>query len=318
MQARDAFAKIHPLLPYTPEPNLFLDALAVLGGPAQEFPPIKFGNGAAEFTQLAKTLEHYFMLELNTHYSSLHQLAFPDLPVDPINLSLTSFDLNQTEVPEDFYMGENFMEQDKTEIEARVAVDAQNNRHPVRGISFLVKFSDLAVETDLSRLAHDLLVKGRDAQDHLGMANVSERFFQDKPSRKGISFANYQEYLNKLSAEDFIKLYAPKKHKEDSQESFKIPKEGLPFKKRNKISQAISMPFPVGGPFSGQASGIRSNDAQLVGHVVCACLMVGDIRQILHSLYPKLSRADYSTPPDGNCLYHAIIQAQNNQQFPVS
>ncbi|MGW4208928.1 hypothetical protein ACWEIJ_13150 [Lentzea sp. NPDC004789] len=59
MYARRNQQAIHPLLPYTPEPNLFVDALVVLADPS-----VKFGEGAAEFGQLGQSLNKFYAREL--------------------------------------------------------------------------------------------------------------------------------------------------------------------------------------------------------------------------------------------------------------
>ena len=59
MYARRNQQAIHPLLPYTPEPNLFFDALVPLADPS-----VKFGAGAAEFGQLGQSLNRFYAREL--------------------------------------------------------------------------------------------------------------------------------------------------------------------------------------------------------------------------------------------------------------
>jgi hypothetical protein len=50
MDTRAVLAKTSPLLPYTPEPNLFVDAIATVVDPN-----VKFGNGGAEFSHLGES-----------------------------------------------------------------------------------------------------------------------------------------------------------------------------------------------------------------------------------------------------------------------
>ena len=59
MDTRVVLAKTNPLLPYTPEPNLFVDAIAT-----KLHSDIKFGNGAAEFSHLGEKLQEAYAKEL--------------------------------------------------------------------------------------------------------------------------------------------------------------------------------------------------------------------------------------------------------------
>jgi hypothetical protein len=70
MHARRNQQGIHPLLPYTPEPNLFIDGLVPLADPA-----VRFGEGQAEFGQLGQSLNRFYAREL----AKLHTPADPAL-----------------------------------------------------------------------------------------------------------------------------------------------------------------------------------------------------------------------------------------------
>jgi hypothetical protein len=70
MHARRNQQGIHPLLPYTPEPNLFFDGLVPLADPA-----VRFGEGQAEFGQLGQSLNRFYAKEL----AKLHTPADPAL-----------------------------------------------------------------------------------------------------------------------------------------------------------------------------------------------------------------------------------------------
>jgi hypothetical protein len=59
MHARRNQQAIHPLLPYTPEPNLFVDGLVPLADPS-----VRFGEGQAEFGQLGQSLNRFYAREL--------------------------------------------------------------------------------------------------------------------------------------------------------------------------------------------------------------------------------------------------------------
>ncbi|GIM77861.1 hypothetical protein Aau02nite_78020 [Amorphoplanes auranticolor] len=65
METRDRQADIHAMLPYTPEPNLFVDALVVLGDDN-----VRFGDTGAEFPQLAEGLMRAYRNELNHDYAA--------------------------------------------------------------------------------------------------------------------------------------------------------------------------------------------------------------------------------------------------------
>ncbi|AGZ38787.1 toxin glutamine deamidase domain-containing protein [Actinoplanes friuliensis] len=137
MQTRDRQSKIHPLLPYAPEPNLFVDGLLIRGNR-----DVQFGDGAAEYGQLSTSLNRAYAEELAADYGhgTLKQ------------------------VPKEVRQGQ-------------LQVDAQNYRHPKRGQAFLVDYADSAVPTDLSRLAADVIIGKALPQSHTSMLTVSGRFF---------------------------------------------------------------------------------------------------------------------------------------------
>lgn len=59
MQTRDRQATQHPLLPYAPEPNLFIDGLLTAGNP-----DVRFGDGGAEYGKLSEALNQAFVSEV--------------------------------------------------------------------------------------------------------------------------------------------------------------------------------------------------------------------------------------------------------------
>ncbi len=65
MHARRTQSGIHPFLPYTPEPNLFIDALIPLADPK-----VRFGDGGAEFGKLGKTLNEFYAKEIASERDS--------------------------------------------------------------------------------------------------------------------------------------------------------------------------------------------------------------------------------------------------------
>ncbi|MCG1047228.1 MULTISPECIES: hypothetical protein [Mycetohabitans] len=69
MAARHAYSQLDPLLPYAPEPNLFLDATAALGtSPTGR--TLRFGEGRSEFTEMAKNVSRFAADELQTLFSA--------------------------------------------------------------------------------------------------------------------------------------------------------------------------------------------------------------------------------------------------------
>ena len=108
MRSRDRQAAVHPMLPYSPEPNLFVDGLLTLGRPE-----IRFGVAGAEFLLLAERLHQAYGEEL----AVAHGVASPaDLPTDILTTD--------------------------------VQVDSQNNRHPDRDLAFMTDFVGAAPPTD--------------------------------------------------------------------------------------------------------------------------------------------------------------------------
>ncbi|MBB4679864.1 WXG100-like domain-containing protein [Crossiella cryophila] len=66
MQTRDRQAGDHPLLPYSPEPNLYFDGTLLFSQHAT----IAFGQGGGEFSHLAEQLNLAFAAELNHYHQS--------------------------------------------------------------------------------------------------------------------------------------------------------------------------------------------------------------------------------------------------------
>ncbi|TWP52524.1 hypothetical protein FKR81_09380 [Lentzea tibetensis] len=159
MDARQRQAETHPLLPYAPEPNLFVDAVVPLVDPS-----VRFGNAGAEFTGLGKTMN----------------------------------DFNGRELV-DIHTTDNGPAADPESIRSLIETDAQNNRNPVRGPVFTADFVSGAVETDLSRLAMGLAVDGKVPQTHAALPNVMDRYFgadnpRDAKAAKGdTKFANMRD-----------------------------------------------------------------------------------------------------------------------------
>ncbi|WBC01025.1 DUF6531 domain-containing protein [Micromonospora sp. WMMA1976] len=137
MRSRDRQARVHPMLPYSPEPNLFVDGLLTLGRPE-----VRFGDAGAEFLLLAESLHQAYGEEL----AVAHGAATPaGLPADVLAVD--------------------------------VQVESQNNRHPDRDLAFMTDFVGAATPTDLSRLAADFAVGNFLPQSHAVPTNVNRQLF---------------------------------------------------------------------------------------------------------------------------------------------
>ncbi|KWT59412.1 hypothetical protein ADL21_24335 [Streptomyces albus subsp. albus] len=78
-RARVRLARIHPNLPYSPEPNLFVDAATtLLDRVGTGWHPIRFSPGTSEFNGLAESLNSFNAWELNRTLPVLDRSAFPD------------------------------------------------------------------------------------------------------------------------------------------------------------------------------------------------------------------------------------------------
>ncbi|MCZ4124709.1 putative T7SS-secreted protein [Streptomyces sp. H39-S7] len=83
MRIRDRLAGMHPQLPYSPEPNLFVDAAAVMLH-RPDAPPVRFGTGGAEFQTLSERLNQLNAWELDRNlplpaFGGLHHTQLPEI-----------------------------------------------------------------------------------------------------------------------------------------------------------------------------------------------------------------------------------------------
>jgi hypothetical protein len=184
--ARKALAAIHPLLPYAPEPNLYFDALPNLLGrgkasaPDGESFPLSFGEGAAEFTQLAMQINELNAWELYRRFAAAYDSAPKDIPVKPVHEETDrpeNLDEDTDMAPEFAPETEETLDLDQTEILSSVQAHAENNVLPVRGRAVITDFVDGSVVTDLSRLGLKQFVSGSLPQGHQGLTIVTDRFF---------------------------------------------------------------------------------------------------------------------------------------------
>ncbi|MBY8883113.1 toxin glutamine deamidase domain-containing protein [Actinacidiphila acidipaludis] len=245
MADREQQALIHPLLPYAPEPNLFVDGPATLLDTAQG-PRLRFGEGQAEFTRLAQDLNRLNAWELGRRYE-------PQLQGLPHTV-----DVPTTRVPG----ASGHLPRSQEEIVQQARGDAENGRLPERGLAFVTDYREGATVTDVSRLAHDLLTKGKLAQE--GLANHLGRYFNNdlgsnpRGAKKGLKLSDYRRTYrpgdqNTYTAEEFLRPHGP----EVGAATTELPKKKadvLGGKKVNVMTQALSA--PLDGPFSGIRAGI--------------------------------------------------------------
>ncbi|AWZ09492.1 hypothetical protein [Streptomyces sp. ICC1] len=147
MSARDRQAAIAPQLPYSPEPNLFVDGPALLLE-SNAVEPVRFGTGGGEFHELSEGL-----MELAT-WELARELGTGNTPAPG------------TPARADGY------EQDIAPLRSA----AENLVPPTRGLAFHTGFRHNATQTDLSRLLAGKLV-GALPQDHEGLPNPMNRLF---------------------------------------------------------------------------------------------------------------------------------------------
>ncbi len=209
MAHRQHYARLHPLLPYAPEPNLFLDATAVMRG-SPRGTPLLFGSGGAEFTEMGKNVNRFAADELEAHFTHAH---------DTGALSLDA-------------------------ARNQLMVHAANQRHPVRGTSFMADYANLNVETDLSRLAASAYTDARTAQSHVGLTTLVDRFYNTKDDKTGAQAT--------VARDKFSKTISSHPHISPDlmgigPGSFKIGK---------RMSQALSIPYGKDSQFSGLHHGV--------------------------------------------------------------
>ena len=193
MDTRAVLAKTSPLLPYTPEPNLFVDAIAT-----KLHSDIKFGDGGAEFSHLGKKLQDAYAKELG---------KLDDDKIDDIRKKIAETVTarnRSTGQGSEAPMTEEIKAKIAAEIEARMTeeikeqrsnleVQAQNNLHPVRGEVFITDFEGAAVETDLTRIALGYAKDSMVPQSHTDLTGVADRFFDGKPAKKGTSYSGFRD-----------------------------------------------------------------------------------------------------------------------------
>lgn len=252
MQARDEYARLDPLLPYAPEPNLFIDATAAYRPSPVSGTRLEFGPGAAEFTALGKSLALYAAEELGSHYEQQLPQGF-----QPGDLQQRSLFRTNELTPDD----------DALDVLGRLQVDAQNNRHPIRGRSFVTDFQNLSTATDLSRLALGH-VQNKTPQSHTGLTQVTDRFFANKAAKTGASFAQMRDtFKDQQRPVDFMNDRYVRQggvQTPDSARYFLDNTMLLGGGEGQTMSGALQQPLP--GPFSGFHFGTSPQQALYFGH----------------------------------------------------
>jgi hypothetical protein len=206
MLTREELSKTHPLLPYSPEPNLYIDGTALL----VKGSPIAFGKGQAEFTELSRGLNARYAEELSRIASSK---PLPDdvpmVEASPPPKEIVGMERLQRVLPET---------RDGTELRSEIQGMAENLRHPIRGIPFVTDFIHGATETELSRLAEKLgKVKKKDdpyskfklPQTHVQTKNGAERIFAVKDAIKGTSTVVYGRKRRETADPDPMGIKVP-------------------------------------------------------------------------------------------------------------
>ncbi|MFH8343261.1 putative T7SS-secreted protein [Streptomyces sp. NPDC018045] len=182
MRARVGITAGHPLLPYAPEPNLFVDASATLvdSVPVGNWTPLRFGPRGAEFHQMSRALNNFNAWELDTTLPRLTEADFPRLPGES----------------QDDWLKR--MDDGITDRGAQRVIAAGNHALPDRGTAFVAEYEKAAIPTDLSRVMAGLYGKsGKLLQDHAGLAQV-ERLVENKDVKRGLELADVRDDRFKL------------------------------------------------------------------------------------------------------------------------
>ncbi len=317
MKARQNLALLHPLLPYAPEPNLYIDALLPLLSE-----DIAFGEGAAEFTQLGKMVHARYASELEQFFIKEYNEAPDEVPVpdqrqppEPFLEDDQAMDLGEEE-PE---MGWPTLELEKADVQAQIDVEGQNLRHPMRDQGFLADFIEGSIVTDLSRLAYEFLETGRILQSHDVLTPIADRLAETKKGKQGLSLSKYRKKL-KLPG-DAARSQQGKPYNppftdprltgihDQSPVPWSFPREyqgQLGSTAQNTTSSAIFSSFTM-TPFSGLGVGVRPEHIPFVLH---AAALAPAKYKFMWDLSQILGRRVGGTPIDGNCLYHAVNQAR--------
>lgn len=192
MRVRTRLRGLHPLLPYSPEPNLFVDAAATLLTGTDDRHQLRFGPGGAEFHALSQTLNRINAWELK------QDLPLPEPPAplsDPV-----------------LALRRRWAHRQQLEAQhTRRRIAAENQVLPRRGTAFVVEFERAAVLTDLSRLVAGRWATGALPQDHVGLTNPYQRMF----NQSAYGQANVQAGRNGLQLSPFRDIWGQPEYQDD-------------------------------------------------------------------------------------------------------
>ncbi|MFD5830381.1 hypothetical protein ACFWGZ_33295, partial [Lentzea sp. NPDC060358] len=281
MDARTRLADSAPMVPYFPEPNLFVDANATVVDPS-----VRFSDGLAEFNGLAQSMNRFAGAELVDIHT--HALPKPDstralqdaraqlendiaaqggTPSPSQSKALESIDANiaanQDPVRE--------WADNRDTVGSAVDVDMQTNRNPFRGENFTSDFVDGAVATDLSRIAFEWAkADGKTwAQSHVNPGTPESRTFGFDPAGDRPAVPPKAEVDLKAVREDFAsKQHAQREAQQLVEHDYDVdPQTGrhtettrtggwtpsrsdalkLGYEDKNTLTPAVSTPAPGGG-----------------------------------------------------------------------
>ncbi|NER36772.1 MAG: DUF4157 domain-containing protein [Oscillatoria sp. SIO1A7] len=264
MKYRDQYARIHPMLPYAPEPNLFIDATAAYKGSPLSETKLEFSEFRDEYTELAKNLARYAAEELEYFYSEEYAKAKKNEVVPPTT-PLKDFipdRLDDSSLENNPEVTEKYLRDTTKDVVSKLLIDAQNNRHPVRGQSFFVDFENMAIETDLSRLAYDFL-KGKLTQGYKGLKLIQNRIFKDRENdKKGIKLAATRDKFNEEIKQKGLAGLAQEESQITESEQAKKYDKKLVGGVGKELSPVFSIPFSEKGPFTGLYFGLKPYEGE--------------------------------------------------------
>ncbi|NKE57035.1 hypothetical protein FXN61_09370 [Lentzea sp. PSKA42] len=201
MDARSRQKDSAPLLPYSPEPNLFMDASVAVVDPG-----VKFSDGGNEFGDLSQSINSFAGKELVDIHTNTNLLPKPELnadlkaakakleadieaqggkpsPSQTKTLNSINAEIKAKETVAAANPGFEAAAHQIT-VDSAIDVDAQTNRNPLRGENFTSDFVNGAVGTDLSRLALGFAKsEGKSwPQSHVALTSVTNRMYGGDPS----------------------------------------------------------------------------------------------------------------------------------------
>ncbi|MFI9232010.1 putative T7SS-secreted protein [Streptomyces rimosus] len=293
--ARVGIAGLHDLLPYAPEPNLFVDASATLvdTAPVKNWTPLRFGPRGAEFHQMSRALNTFNAWELDTTLPRLTEADFPRL---------------EGESRDDWLKR---VEDGITDRDAQRAIAAGNHTLPDRGVAFVTEYVRAAIPTDLSRIMAKFFGKEKKLlQDHAGLSQL-ERLVENKDAKSGLELADVRDHRFKLSpqAADDINPFRPVLR----------PDQETPREVAARLSDAMgSDAHPLGPQVSAPLpsdpsvrAGIRQEDIRLVTH---AYAHNSQASRFLDHLDYAIVHPSHQPPPTS--VFHAFEHAPERLGLP--